>query len=178
MNPKILAAVASAAVITGAAPTVDTWPGDGKCQLCTVVVQVDDKTIDQRDWEICGPEQKDKPLPNLVRVVKCADPYEVGKAPAIATAATISSVSIAEKVVELSIGSGGCACADQRKDAKLCEWYVPARAQVLAKWEPAPANVVVQAGLWRGPGCLPSVCVETEVRSAPGSQIPSACKKG
>jgi hypothetical protein len=192
MNPKILAGIGAAAVV-GAALLVGLWPGAGKCRVCVVVLDVDG-TKTQADWELCGDAPKaDVEYPGLVRVVGCGDPYpDDGKPPPVVVApeakaapfkdgdmaASIVKVEVVPGTSYLSPGASGAACADQRKDALLCERLIPAYPGSPARWERAPAALVLPPGQWRGKGCIASIPYETEVREqtgGPGSQIRKEC---
>ena len=196
MNPKILAAAASAAVITGAALLAIYWPGEKLCRVCTVIVAVEDKgvtTKSQQDWEICGAEPKDFDAPSLVRVVQCGEPYPDDKPPATTVApvakaapvkatdpaATIGKTPIITGTSALSLGATGAACADQRRDALLCERRIHPYPGHPERWERAPVAEILSPGDWRGKGCIASIAMETELREesgGPGSQIRSECK--
>jgi hypothetical protein len=199
MTPKqILAAAASAALVTGAALLAAFWPGDKLCRVCTVIVAVEDKgvtTKSQADWEICGAEPKDPPdYPGLVRVVQCGEAYADDKPPAVTVApvataapakdtdpaATIGKTPVIAGTSALSLGATGAACADQRRDALLCERRIHAYPGSPERWERAPAATILEAGDWRGKGCIASLPFETELREesgGPGSQIRPECRK-
>lgn len=67
---------------------------------------------------------------------------------------------------------GGCVCGDVH-DAGPCRWIPPGSDGGL---EPLPRSTVKPRALASGRGCVPSICVETNARTAPGSEIPAECK--
>lgn len=82
------------------------------------------------------------------------------------------------KELQASEVKSPCACADQRKDSKLCEALVTEPGGK-STWVKAPRATTLQSGQWRGAGCLPADCWETDAREecgGPGCMMREECR--
>ena len=176
MNPKTITASLAAltAAVSVAVLATGYYPGAGKCRLCDVVIERADDAGQrykaQTTAEVCGVEPKtdyeaEKQALGAARVVACGEAYSDKR---LARDQEEKPVLAEEKGPTAS----GCACADQHKGASLCEWLAPPPpigSKDEPKWGVAPTAQVLQAGSWRGDGCIPTVCAEaTEVRETAG----------
>ena len=71
----------------------------------------------------------------------------------------------------------GCACAPVA-DAGVCRQFIP-QADAGPFVREAPRQLTMEPNTWTGPGCIPTPCVESDVRESmggPGSQMAAACR--
>lgn len=65
-----------------------------------------------------------------------------------------------------------CACSTGAD----CEWLIADAPGEVEHWLPAPKNLTLYPGRFRGAGCRAKACFETFNREYPGSSMPESCR--
>lgn len=178
-------AIAAAGVIAGIGG-VATLAVD-ECVDVIGVASTEGK-LEQRHYRICGEAQaamEEFATGKTLSVAKqdsLALAVPAGVSLAWATASPVYRKLLPDsKQIAAEEVDAPCACADARPKAALCEVLVRAPGDAEGKWMPAPARTTLQPGQWRGEGCLPSDCWETNAREScggPGCLMRWECATG